>query len=341
MDKNQFIEIQKQILPEVVELMELRFNILAELKENQPVGRRHLANILNVSERHIRNEIDFFSKEGFVNVERQGILLSPLGEGILDDLKEVIYAYKNFDALAEKLRSILGIRKVFIVPGDCETSNTVLDFMGQKAARYVSGLIKADSVIGLTGGKSVASVAANMPQLNFPKATVIPARGGIGKSHSTQANSIASLMAAKIGAQKEMMYLPDNIDKDILEALKNDPQIKEVFDRLKEIDILIFGIGRADVMAKARKLSQDKISELEKLNAVSEAFGHFFDQEGKMIFPSSSVGITIEGYKNIEHAVAVSGGAAKAKAIIAVSKVKKDMVLVTDESAAKKIFNII
>jgi central glycolytic genes regulator len=331
------MEIQKQIIPEILELMDLRYRILLMVQDKEPVGRRQLAGLLDVSERNIRNEIDFFLKEGFVEVRRQGIELTLSGKTVLLGLKEIIYAYKNFDWLAEECKHILGINKVLIIPGDSETSNAVLGFMGQRAATHVLGLLKAQSIIGVTGGRSVAAVAENMPEAHSPKVTVLPARGGMGKSHATQSNSIAALMAAKLGAQKEMMYLPDNIDREILEALKMDPQIKEVFDKLKEMDILIVGIGRADVMAKARNLPTERIRQLEDQGACAEAFGYYFDRNGVMVFPSSSVGITLEQYREVPHVVAVAGGAGKADAILATSRVRSDMVLVTDESGARAI----
>ena len=73
------------------------------------------------------------------------------------------------------------------------------------------------------------------------------------------------------------------------------------------------------------------------MGAVGEAFGHYFDVNGKVISPSSSIGISIENYKRIPHAIAVAGGVSKADAIIGVSRVKPNMVLMTDESAAKEI----
>lgn len=337
MDQNQVMELQKQIIPEILTLMDLRYNILMGIQDKQPIGRRQLATLLEVSERTIRNEIDFLLKEAFVEVGRQGIELTQKGKEMLVGMKDVLYAYKNFDGLTEELKKILGINKVFIIPGDSASNRSVLEFMGQRAAAYVLTLIKSQSVIGVTGGHSVAAVAENMPAGNYPNVTVIPARGGMGKSHATQSNSIAALLAGRLGAQKEMMYLPDSIDRQILEALKSDPQIKEVFEKLQVMDLLIFGIGRADVMAKARNFSTERIEELLHAGACSEAFGYYFDREGTMVYPSSSVGITLEQFQQVPHVIAVAGGADKADAIRSATKVRQDLILITDESAAKNI----
>ena len=290
MNNSDLIYIQQKIVPEILQTMVLRYDLLSYIKAHQPIGRRNLANELSLGERQVRNEIEFFTKQGFVIVERQGIHLSDNGEEILTKLREVIYQYKNFENLAERLRVKLGVRKVFIIPGDSEKNKTILEFMGKTAANYMESILKSYSVIAVTGGSRVAAVARNTPEVHYPHVTVFPARGGIGKSHSIQANSIVSMIGNKLGAQQEMLHLPDNIDKEILEVLKESLEIKEVFNKFENIDVLIQGIGRADVMANWRHFSQNSMDILKDKNAIAETFGHFLDIDGQIICPSSSIG---------------------------------------------------
>ena len=49
------------------------------------------------------------------------------------------------------------------------------------------------------------------------------------------------------------------------------------------------------------------------------------------------MGIGLNDFKKIPYVIAVAGGAEKAKAIKATSKIRRDLILVTDESAAKAI----
>jgi len=337
LDNRDFISIQSNIIPEIIQLMELRYDLLLFIKAHQPIGRRNLANELSLGERQVRNEIDFFHKQRFVEVERQGIHLTSKGEEILIQLKEVIYSYKDFENLVEKLKEKLNIKKIFIIPGDSERNNTILEFMGQSVGNYITTVIKQNSVIAITGGNSVAAVARNIPEMNYPSVTVLPARGGIGKSHSTQANSIVDTLASRLHAQMEMLHLPDDIDKEILDVLKESTNIKEVFNKYNQIDILIFGIGRADVMAKWRNIPKEKVEILRNEHAVAETFGYFLNVQGKIVSSSSSVGISIEEYLKIPNIIAIAGGKDKSIAIQATCKIRKDMVLITDESAAIEI----
>ena len=56
-------------------------------------------------------------------------------------------------------------------------------------------------------------------------------------------------------------------------------EVREVIQLFDKMNILLFGIGRADVMAKRRRLSQEQIDRLLDKGAVAEAFGHYFDIE--------------------------------------------------------------
>jgi Transcriptional regulator, contains sigma factor-related N-terminal domain len=58
------------------------------------------------------------------------------------------------------------------------------------------------------------------------------------------------------------------------------------------------------------------------------------------VWKSRTVGISLEIFKNIDIAIGVAGGEKKAEAIIAVTSLRKDITLVTDEAAANKIINI-
>lgn len=333
----ELVDLQRLVVPEIGSLIEMRYNILSTIKSEEPIGRRNLAYVLDMSERQIRNEIDFLQNQKLVQVERQGVVLTELGQGIIIQLKRMLYTYNGLEQLERQLEEKLHLKKAIVSPGDVDLNYQVLKFMGRSGARYVQSVLKYKDILALTGGASTAAIAEQMKESFYPDVYVIPARGGIGKSHSTQANNVVAEMGLKLHANYELLHLPDNIDHRLLEALKDYPEIKRVFNKMDEINVFVFGIGRADVLADWRNLKESRKKELLEQGAVGEAFGHYFDKDGKVVSPSSSIGISIENYNRIPHAIAISGGAAKADAIIAVSKVKPNMVLITDESAAKEI----
>ena len=333
----ELVDLQRLVVPEIGSLIEMRYNILSTIKSEEPIGRRNLAFVLDMSERQVRNEIDFLQAQKLVQVERQGVVLTELGRKIIIQLKRMLYTYNGLEQLERELEEKLHLKKAIVSPGDMDMNYQVLKFMGRSGARYVLSIMKYKDILALTGGASTAAIAEQMKEAFYPDVYVIPARGGIGKSHSTQANNVVAEMGLKLHANYELLHLPDNIDNRLLEALKDYPEIKRVFNKMDDIDIFVFGIGRADVLADWRNMKESEKQTLLDKGAVGEAFGHYFDIDGNVVSPSSTIGISIENYNRIQHVIAISGGESKADAIIGVSRVKPNMGLITDESAAKEI----
>ena len=69
----EILKLQKKIIPELVELLEKRYNILSTIYYNQPIGRRILANKLNLGERVVRTEINFFKEQGLIEIHTPGM----------------------------------------------------------------------------------------------------------------------------------------------------------------------------------------------------------------------------------------------------------------------------
>ena len=214
--------------------------------------------------------------------------------------------------------------------------------MGKASSIYLRKLIKKDFIIGITGGTTMAQVAEEMPLGKVAdNIMVTPARGGLGKDVETQSNSIAAKLAKKLEGNYRLLHVPDDIDRVTLDAVLKISDIKEVMDLIKKMNILIFGIGRADTMAKRRQLSKDKINELIEKGAVAEAFGHYFDIEGNEVWESLTVGLSLKDFQKIEKVIGVAGGKGKAEAIISIASLRKNMTIITDEGAAKQIIKIV
>lgn len=332
------IELEKKIVPEILDIMEKRYEILRGIYYNQPIGRRTLANNLNMGERTVRTEVNILKEQGLLTIEPMGMYVTEEGKNLLEDLKEVIHKLKGLSKLEKRLEKLLKVEKVLIVPGDSDKNRLVIKDIGKAAAYHLKKIVKASNIIGITGGSTMAQVANEMPKVKSKdNILVLPARGGLGKEVETQANSIAAKLANKLGGSYRLLHAPDSIEKETLEVLLKVGEVKETLELIRRMDILVFGIGRADVMAERRKLSDKNINYIMRKGAVSEAFGHYFDTKGKQVWESMTVGISLEDFKKVNHAIGVAGGEAKAEAILSVTTLRENMTIVTDEAAAKKI----
>ncbi len=332
----------KSIAPELIEILESRYQILNIVNYLQPIGRRSLSTKLDLTERVIRKEANLLKDQGLLDFSLEGMTLTEQGEQALGMLKFFFHDLKGLKALEERLEILLNIKKVIIAPASPEDESSMLiKDIGRFGADYVRTLLGVAKIVGITGGSSVHSLIDSIKKEKTPLTdlTIVPARGGLGKKAEFQANTLVEKFANRIGSQYKLLYTPDFLSKDAIESLMNEPEIKEIMEYIEEIDLLIFGIGDALTMAKRRSLNPQEIGIIETKGAVSEAFGYYFNREGDIVHEISTIGISLEKFKNIEHLIAVAGGDDKSEAIVSICRLNSNLVLVTDENVARNIIN--
>lgn len=338
----EILELQRKIVPELVEVLEKRYNVLRTIFYNQPIGRRMLASELNLGERVVRNEIDLLKSQNLIEINTPGMTVTKDGQHILEGLKEFIHQIKGLNDIEKSIKSFLGLKDVVIVPGNVEENPATFKELGKAAANYIKNIIKDNDIIAITGGSTIKEVVEEFPKVNnFSNVLVIPARGGMGRKVESQANYLAASLANKVNGTYKLLHIPENISTEVIEGLLKEKQIKEVIENIHNADILIYGIGNAIHMAKKRGLSEEYISKLEGLGAIGEAFGCYFNKESQVVLENTPIGININDARKINTHIAVAAGKNKVEAIIATEMNNSNAVLVTDEAAARKIADLI
>lgn len=335
------LKLQQKIVPEIVELFEKRYNILRTIYYNQPIGRRVLANNLGIGERIVRTEINFLKGQNFIEISTPGMTITDEGEEIIDKLKDFIHHLRGLSEIEKFLKESLKLRNVIIVPGDLNEDSTVINELGRAASNYLKSVVKDNSIIAITGGSTVKEVIDNMPKVaGLKNILVVPARGGMGKNVETQANTLAAKLANKVEGNYKLLHVPDNLSDKAMSTIIKETDIQDILSNIYNANILIYGVGRAELMAERRGLSEEEIDEIKDKGAVGEAFGYYFNKEGKIVHSTPSIGIRNEEIGKIETLIAVAGGKSKAKAIIATQLNNPNGVLITDEGAARELINL-
>ena len=335
-------QLHRKIAPELITLIEERYDILRHIQYAEPVGRRVLALILQKGERFARAQVEFLKKAGLVDFSPMGMTLTSVGQSILIDLAEYIKVLHGLTMLETELSEKLGIDKVIIIPGDSAYDNMVLRELGRATANVLDQYLKDTNMIVAVSGGTVMATVAEAINFSRPSITVVPARGGLGEQVEYQANTIAATMANKLGGKYRMLHVPDGISEEMMDAMLIDnSNIHSVTEMIKRANVLIHGIGQAKEMAVRRGCDQEFVNKLINSGAAGEALGHYCTLTGKNIYITSSVGLQLDNLADIGLVIAVAGGLKKAEAIIAVTRAGGADVLVTDESAARTIQSII
>lgn len=334
----EILRLEMKIVPELVEVLEKRYNILRTIYYKQPIGRRILANDLNLGERIVRTEINFLKVQGLIEVNTPGMTVTQSGEELVNKLEDFIHEIKGLSDIENQVKELLNLKKVIIVPGDVDENPTILKDLGKACANYLNEVIRDNYIIAITGGSTIKEVVEAFSTTNsYQNILVVPARGGMGRKVETQANTLAASFAKKLKANYKMLHIPDNISLALLDTLIKQKDIKEVIDCIHKSDVLIYGIGNAIEMAEKRGASQDEIERLQKFGAIGEAFGCYFDKDSKVVSQTTAIGISIEEARNIKIHIAVAGGKNKAESVISTQLNNKNGILVTDEAIGREI----
>lgn len=335
------LDILYGFVPEFRDIFVKRYEILDHICKNEIIGRRTLSGKLSLSERVVRDETYFLNECGYINISNSGMTITKEGKILLKTLKEIYRELNNLTEKGKYLTESLNVKNVIVVKGDSSIDEYSFSNLGSTAAEVISNTFCEGDYVGVTGGRTVYGIAREMKEskrnLNL---TLIPARGSLGKSAEYQSNSIVATMAKKLKADYHILSLPDGIRSDALDLLLENEDVKESYEYIKKLNVLIFGIGRADTMSERRSLSGEKRQEIIGEGAVGEAFGHYFTVNGKEVHRQDSIGLTLEDFRRIPSVVGVAGGKDKAEAIIAISTLRDDMTLIIDESAAEEINRI-
>lgn len=330
------LEFLMEFVPELQDLFIKRYEILKFIRGNERAGRRTIAQGMNISERVVRDEIEKLKNQNFISVSSLGIGIEEKGNRFLNELSSFYREINSRRSLGIEIEKLLGVKKVFVV--ESGTHIETVENLGAQAASIFETIISEGDLIGVTGGETIYSVSESIVSRDEKfDVTVIPARGSVGSQARFQANTIASRIANKLNAKLQLLPIPETVSKQAMEIFLSDSEMREAYEMLKSLDVLLFGIGRADVMLARRGINEEKSSKVLNCGAVSEAFGNYFNLKGDRVYSQESVGISLDKFLSIPKIIGVAGGVEKAQAIISISTLSPDMVLVIDESAAHEI----
>ncbi|HWO98955.1 MAG TPA: sugar-binding transcriptional regulator [Bacillus sp. (in: firmicutes)] len=333
------IQAQQKLLPDLLSVMQKRYQILQYIRLMQPIGRRNLAVSLGLTERVLRSEVTFLKDQNLLNMYSSGMTLTDEGEVLLSQLEEVMKEVSGQRLLEKTLKEAFSLSEAIVVSGDSDESPWVKKEIGRASASCIKRrLVGKKNIVAVTGGTTLAATAEMMtPHARNLDVLFVPARGGIGENVQNQANTICAKMAEKSSSNYRLLHVPDQLSDEAYRSIIGEPSIKEMLHLIKSASMVIHGIGDAMTMAERRRTSEADLEKIQAGQAVGEAFGYYFNQYGEVVHKVKTIGIQLEDLKNNKCVVAVAGGSSKAKAIKAFLQQAHDSVLITDEGAAKEL----
>lgn len=340
MDILQLLRFQSRLVPDIVEKFNKRYELLISIQINQPIGRKSLIEIVGLTERQLRTECELLSKLGLISKGTAGMTITSEGEIFLSEFKKYLLnsPFKKDIALIKKH---FALKDVYVVHGDFKKNKVTRQGMTNLLFEKVNSLLHDGSVIGVSGGSTMQYVAKEAGKnFGYDKDIIItPIRGALTISNTGyQSNDIATKLAENSNHKYQLLHAPDNIGSKTLDELVKEPVVKYALDIISRTSIIIHSIGDAFEMASRRKLGKDIMAILNDNNAMSEAFGSYFDECGNVIYSTKTIGMNSEDVKKITNIFTIVGGRDKADAVYSYLNSKpQNTTLIIDEAICKEI----
>ncbi|MGX6977903.1 sugar-binding transcriptional regulator [Vagococcus elongatus] len=335
------LRLLEAIVPDVLEIVQERFDILRHIRWMSPIGRRALSQKLNITERVLRTETDVLRNLGLIETSKSGMTLTEEGIRILDSLEHMMSQLSGMQQKEKKLADFFEIERCIIVSGNSDEDPKVLVEFGETVTDALNTLLpKGENIIAVMGGTTMAGVADNMHSWASEQQNniFVPARGGLGEAMNIQADSVSGMMAARTGGRSRPLYVPERVSKETYASLLQEPSVQEVLALIDRATCVIHSIGRAMYMAERRGMSEEELDMLAANGAVGESFGYFFDADGEIVYKIPRIGLQLKDLKKVPFVLAVTGGKSKSQAIQSYMKHAPCQTwLITDEGAAEEI----
>ncbi|KPC98925.1 Central glycolytic genes regulator [Geobacillus sp. BCO2] len=116
------VEALKKLSPDLLDVMQKRYEILHSISLMAPIGRRALAASLGMSERVLRSETEFLKGQNLLSADVSGMRLTEEGHELLHTLHDWMREALGLKELEAALQRKLGIPRAIVVAGDSDRS---------------------------------------------------------------------------------------------------------------------------------------------------------------------------------------------------------------------------
>ena len=101
------LDIQKQLIPDLIDLLKKRYTVLSHVSLMGTAGRRTLAASLDMSERILRAETDFLKEQGLLRIDSNGMTISVAGEELLTSMEPMVKDLFGLSEMEAQLMSAI------------------------------------------------------------------------------------------------------------------------------------------------------------------------------------------------------------------------------------------
>lgn len=257
------------------------------------------------------------------------------------------YDPRNRD-LEERLIERFGLLHAVVVRGVGGSVANIRRAVGYFAAPTVAEWIGTQRTVGIAGGRTLgALVHAVEPRSNSQGPEFVQLMGTIGSSPSSiDASELSRALARRFNGTFQTLTAPALVaDARTRDLFLSHGQIRSVWSSFASLDLALVGVGTLDesVFVERQVLEASGLQDLQKLGAVGEICGRFYDRSGRECaspYRDRVVSISLDELRDRKNVVAVTFGRARGTAVrvaLAGGLVKS---LVIDDEGARAVLEV-
>jgi DNA-binding transcriptional regulator LsrR (DeoR family) len=275
-------------------------------------------------------------------------LLEQAREAGLVEVK-VHYPLRTDAQLEQRLCAEFGLAHAQVLAEPPDDYPLLLKRLGVLGARCLQQALRPGVIIGISWGTAVHEVVSAMPAVPVPDSTVVQLIGAVGHGDPlVDGAELGRWLAQKLRASFRFLSAPLLVeDEAVAAALRRERTIEETLTMGARADVALIGIGtpqpELSSLLRAGYLSRSDMEALIANGVVGDIVAHQFDENGQWMDISANrraISLDADSLRRIPRVIAVSGGAGKARAILAGLRGHYCTCLVTDACAAKLVLEM-
>lgn len=249
----------------------------------------------------------------------------------------------NFEAfqLGRRLREAFGLREALVPPAlEFEPTDPyeVSRRLARGGAQYLQNRLEAGQTLALGWGETVHATMERLPLEQTAKINTATLTGGV----NTYVPTLRRVRGKPGPYHDAVIPAPIVVSSaELAESLRNEGVVGRALEHCRAAEHALVGIGGVAsqaTLAQQGYVSDEELVEIQKLGAVGDILGLFYDAQGRVLdlpLHDRRIGIGVDELRSIPNVIGIAGGMDKVAAILGALRGGYLDVLVTTEDVAR------
>ena len=260
------------------------------------------------------------------------------------------YPWERDIPLEKEFVNHFNLKDARILKSYDQNNDQIIKGLGFFAAEYIDNTIQEGDVITCSYGRTVASTIQALNPNRKLKITVVQMIGALGVENPfIDGPDLVRFLSQKYGGEYRYLLAPLVVqDSATRQALVSQIRFQQTMELAKSAKIAVSGIGSMEEdlpsLIWTNYIHNEKWKALHDKGAVGHFSAFFLEEDGNLLDDEINqrvISMDLESLKRIPYMIAVAGGKLKARAILSALKGGYPNILVTDDSAANKVLDLI